>query len=273
MGGMLSTKQCSWGKGRMGLLTGKRALVIGVLDHHSICWGIAQSLAREGAELCLTYQNERLRPGVEEAASAFPGTITLPLDLQNDEQIDDVRDTLAERWGKLDILVEGAAFAKREELDGEFIKVSRDGFKLAMEISAYSLVAATRACRGLMAAAGGGSVLTLTYIGSERVITNYNVMGVAKAALEACVRYLANDLGPENIRVNAISSGPIRTVAASGVRGVGGMIGQLAERTPLRRKADRDQVGDAAAFLSSDLARGITGEILYVDNGYHIMGA
>jgi len=257
----------------MGLLTGKRALVIGVLDRHSICWGIAQSLAREGAALCLTYQNERLRPGVEDAAQEFPGTLTVPLDLQSDEQIEQVRARLTQEWGSLDVLVEGAAFAKREELDGEFLKVTRDGFKLALEISAYSLVAATRACRGLMNAAGGGSVLTLTYIGSERVIPNYNVMGVAKAALEASVRYLANDLGPENIRVNAISSGPIRTVAASGVRGVGGMIGQLAERSPLRRKADRDQVGDAAAFLASDLARGITGEIIFVDNGYHIMGA
>ena len=255
-----------------GMLSGKRALVQGVLNRHSICWGIAQSLAREGAQLCLTYQNERLREGVQECAAMIPGTLTLPLDLQRDEEIDAVVRSLQEQWGALDVLVVGAAYAKKEDLDGEFLKVSREGFHLALDVSVYGLVAMSRACRDLLRAAGGGAILTMTYLGAERVVPNYNVMGVAKAALEATVRYLANDLGPDQIRVNAISAGPVRTVAASGVKGVGGMIGEVAERSPLRRKTDRDQVGDAAAFLASDLARGLTGDIVYVDNGFHILG-
>lgn len=255
-----------------GLLTGKRALIQGVANRFSICWGIAEAMAREGAELCLTYQNERLREGVEECAAALPGAFTLPLDLQQDDQIATIAQTLEARWGKLDTLVVGAAFARKEELDGEFIKVSREGFHLALDVSCYGLIAMTRACRSLLKASGAGSVLTLTYIASERVVQNYNVMAVAKAALETSVRYLANDLGPEDIRVNAISAGPIRTAAASGVKGVGGMIGEVAERSPLRRKTDRTQIGDTAAFLASDLARGITGEIVFVDNGFHILG-
>jgi enoyl-[acyl-carrier protein] reductase I len=255
-----------------GLLSGKRALIQGVLNRHSICWGIAESMAREGAELCLTYQNERLREGVQECAATLPSAFTLPLDLQRDDEIEAVAAARKERWGALDALVVGAAFARREELDGEFIQVSRDGFHLALDVSVYGFVALTRACRPLLKASGAGAVLTLTYIGSERVIPNYNVMGVAKAALEAAVRYLAADLGPENIRVNAISAGPVRTVAASGVRGVGGMIGEVAERSPLRRKTDRGQIGDTAAFLASDLARGLTGDIVYVDNGFHVLG-
>ncbi len=255
-----------------GLLTGKRALIQGVANRHSLCWGIAESLAREGAELCLTYQNERLREGVQDCAATIPGAWTCQLDLQNDAEIATVVQQLGERWGKLDILVVGAAFARKEELDGEFIQVSREGFHLALDVSCYGLIAMTRACRGLLAASGGGAVLTLTYMGSERVVPNYNVMGVAKAALEASVRYLAADLGPENIRVNAVSAGPVRTLAASGVKGVGGMIGEVADRSPLRRKTDRNQIGDTAAFLASDLARGITGEIVFVDNGFHILG-
>jgi enoyl-[acyl-carrier protein] reductase I len=255
-----------------GLLAGKRALIQGVANRHSLCWGIAEAMAREGAELCLTYQNERLREGVEECAATIPGTFTLPLDLQRDEEIEAVAREVERRWGRLDVLVVGAAYAKKEELDGEFIKVSREGFHLAMDASVYGFIALTRACRGLLKAAGGGSVITLTYIGSERVIPNYNVMGVAKAALEASVRYLANDLGPDNIRVNAISSGPVRTLAASGVKGVGSMIGEVAEKSPLRRKTDRAQIGDTAVFLASDLARGLTGDIVYVDNGFHVLG-
>ena len=255
-----------------GMLSGKRALIQGVLNRHSICWGIAESMAREGAELCLTYQNERLREGVQECAATLPRAFTLPLDLQRDGEIDAVAAELERRWGTLDALVVGAAFARREELNGEFIKVSREGFHLAMDVSVYGLVALTRACRGLLRASGAASVLTMTYIGAERVVPNYNVMGVAKAALEATVRYLAADLGPENIRVNAISAGPVRTVAASGVKGVGGMIGEVAEHSPLRRKTDRNQVGDTAAFLASDLARGLTGDIVYVDNGFHVLG-
>ena len=255
-----------------GLLTGRRALIQGVLNHHSLCWGIAEAIAREGAEVCLTYQNERLREGVQQCAATLPGSWTLPLDLQQDQQIAEVVTEVDRRWGKLDILVVGAAFAKKEELDGEFLKVTREGFHLAMDVSVFGLIAMAGACRPLLKAAGGGSVLTMTYLGSERVVPNYNVMGVAKAALEASVRYLANDLGPENIRVNAISAGPVRTVAASGVKGVGGMIGEVADRSPLRRKTDRTQIGDTAAFLASDLARGITGQVVYVDNGFNILG-
>lgn len=256
-----------------GLLTGKRILIQGVANRFSLCWGIAESMAREGAELCLTYQNERLRGGVEDCAATIPGAITMELDLQRDEQIEEVAQTLQERWGRLDGLVIGAAFARKEELEGEFIQVSREGFHLALDVSCYGLIAMTRACRGLLRAAGNASVLTLTFMASERVVPNYNIMAVAKAALENSVRYLANDLGPENIRVNAISAGPVRTAAASGVKGVVGMIGEVAERSPLRRKTDRNQIGDTAAFLASDLARGITGDIVFVDNGYHILGA
>lgn len=254
------------------LLAGKRILIQGVANRFSLCHGIAASMAREGAELCLTYQNERMREGVESCAAALPGAWTLPLDLQQDEQIEAVAQELGRRWGRLDGLVVGAAFARAEELAGEFIAVSRDGFHLALDVSCYGLIAMTRACRELLKASGGGSVLTLTYIASERVVPNYNVMAVAKAALEASVRYLANDLGPENTRVNAISAGPVRTAAASGVKGVGGMIGEVADRSPLRRKTDRDQVGDVAAFLASDLARAITGEIVFADNGFHVLG-
>lgn len=256
--------------GMAGILAGKRALVQGVLNHHSLCWGVAEALAREGAELCLTYQNERLRPGVQECADTI-GAWTAQLDLQNDEEIAGLAGEVERRWGALDVLVVGAAFARKEELDGEFIGVSREGFHLALDVSCYGLIALTRACRGLLRDAHG-SVLTLTYIGSQRAMPNYNVMGVAKAALEASVRYLARDLGPEGVRVNAISAGPVRTVAASGVKGVAGMIGETAERAPLRQKTDRTQIGDTAAYLASPLARGVTGEIVYVDNGLHILG-
>jgi len=254
-----------------GLLEGKRALVQGVLNRFSLCWGIAEAMARQGAELCLTYQNDRAREGVEECAATLPGAFTLPLDLQQDGQIAAVAQAVGERWGRLDALVVGAAYARRDELEGEFLAVSREGFHLALDVSCYGLIAMTRACRPMLRAAGGGSVLTLTYIASERVVPNYNIMAVAKAALECSVRYLANDLGPENIRVNAISAGPVRTAAASGVKGVGGLIGEVAERSPLRRKTDRTQVGDVAAFLASDLARSVTGEILFADNGFHIL--
>lgn len=254
-----------------GLLDGKRVLIQGVANRFSLCWGIAEAMAREGAELCLTYQNERLREGVEDCAATLPAAFTLPLDLQQDDQVEAVASALTERWGALDGLVVGAAFARREELEGEFIKVSREGFHLALDVSCYGLIAMTRACRPLLHKAGGGAVLTLTYIASERVVPNYNIMAVAKAALECSVRYLASDLGPENIRVNAISAGPVRTAAASGVKGVGGMIGAVAERSPLRRKTERGQVGDVAAFLASDLARAVTGEIVFADNGFHVL--
>jgi enoyl-[acyl-carrier protein] reductase I len=256
----------------MGMLEGKRALVQGVANKRSICWGIARALHREGAQLCLTYQNERLRENVDELAEALPGTFTLPLDVQQDDQIDALFAELASRWGHLDVLVHGAAFARADELAGEFVATSREGFRLAMDVSAYSLVALVRGARPLMRQAGGGAVICLTYLGSERVVPNYNVMGVAKAALEASVRYLAADLGPEGIRVNAISAGPVRTLAASGVKGLTTFIAQYRERAPLRRNTTQEEVGDAAAFLASDLARGITGCVLFVDEGYHVLG-
>jgi enoyl-[acyl-carrier protein] reductase I len=255
-----------------GLLAGRRALVQGVANERSLCWGIAQALHAAGADLCLTYQNERYRDHVEPLAARLPGTFTAPLDLQRDEEIAAVAETLRARWGRCDIVVHGAAFAKQEDLRGEFVETSRDGFLLAMDVSAYSLVALARATRPLLRAAGGGSIICLTYIGSTRVARNYNVMGVAKAALEASVRYLANDLGPDGIRVNAISAGPVRTLASSAVRGVREHIAEVRERAPLRHQTEQAEIGDAAVFLASPLARGTTGQILFVDSGHHILG-
>jgi enoyl-[acyl-carrier protein] reductase I len=255
-----------------GMLAGKRALVQGVANKRSICWGIARALRREGAAVCLTYQNERFREGVE-ALAAEIDAFTLPLDVQNDAEIDAVFAQLGERWGGLDALVHGAAFARADELSGEFLQTTREGFHLALDVSAYSLIALVRGARPLFAQAGGGAVLCMTYVGSQRVTPNYNVMGVAKAALEACVRYVANDLGPENVRVNAISAGPVRTLAASGVRGLVGYLQDVRARAPLRRNTDPDEIGDAAVYLLSPLARGTTGHILYVDSGHHILGA
>lgn len=255
-----------------GMLEGRRALVQGVANKRSICWGIARALHREGAEVCLTYQNERFREHVEQLAAEIDG-FTLPLDVQNDDEIDALFSTLRERWGGLDALVHGAAFARADELEGEFLRTSREGFHLAMDVSAYSLVALVRGARPLFAAAGGGAVLCMTYIGSQRVTANYNVMGVAKAALEASLRYLANDLGPENVRINAISAGPVRTLAASGVKGLVGYLQDVRGRAPLRRNTDPDEIGDSAAFLLGPLSRGTTGAILYVDGGHNILGA
>ncbi|WP_126425719.1 enoyl-ACP reductase FabI [Brevibacillus marinus] len=254
------------------LMQGKNILIMGVANHRSIAWGIAQSLARAGANLIFTYQGERLRDNVAELAATLeqPEQILIPCDVTKDEDIAAAFAAIKEKVGVLHGLAHCIAFAKTEELEGEFVNTSRDGYALAQDISAYSLVAVAREARPLMTE--GGSIVTLTYLGGERVVPNYNVMGVAKAALDACVRYLANDLGKDQIRVNAISAGPIRTLAAKGVRNFNSMLKEIEEKAPLRRTVDQTEVGDTALFLLSHLSRGITGEIIHVDAGYNIMG-
>jgi enoyl-[acyl-carrier protein] reductase I len=253
------------------LLEGKKGLIIGVANKHSIAWAIAQASAREGAELLFSYQNERLRENVEELVQTLPGASACVCDVGDDSQIDAMMKQAGQRVGRLDFLVHSLAFAPREELTGEFLNTTRQGFATALDVSAYSLVAVTRAAVPLMTE--GGSVITLTYLGSERVVPHYNVMGVAKAALEATVRYLAHDLGPKNIRVNAVSAGPIKTLAARGVSGISKMVDHHRAFAPLRRATEQSEVGDTALFLISALGRGITGEVIYVDGGYHILGS
>ncbi|HEY7697403.1 MAG TPA: enoyl-ACP reductase [Vicinamibacteria bacterium] len=253
------------------LLSGKRGLVVGVANKRSLAWGIAQSAAREGARLALTYQGERLEENVRKLASELENPVILPLDVTREEELDALVPALQGELGGLDFAVHAVAFALREELDGEFVQTSREGYRIAQDVSSYSLTALTRRVAPLMT--GGGSILTLTYLGGERVVPNYNVMGVAKAALEMSVRYLASDLGPKGIRVNAISAGPVKTLASSAVHGISKMLEHHRTFAPLRRNTDQAEVGDAAAFLLSDLARGITGEILYVDSGYHVLGS
>lgn len=253
------------------LLEGKKGLVIGVANKHSIAWAIAQAAAREGAQMLFSYQNERLRENVEELVQTLPGASACVCDVGDDSQIDAMMKQAAEKLGRLDFLVHSLAFAPREELTGEFVNTTRQGFATALDVSAYSLVAVTRAAMPLMT--DGGSVVTLTYLGSERVVPHYNVMGVAKAALEATVRYLAHDLGPMNIRVNAVSAGPIKTLAARGVSGISKMVDHHRAVAPLRRATEQGEVGDTALFLVSPLGRGITGEVIYVDGGYHILGS
>jgi enoyl-[acyl-carrier protein] reductase I len=254
------------------LLQGKIALVYGVANHRSFAWHIAQALAREGARLCLTYQGERLEREVRKLGEQLPGTLFAPCDVTRDTEIQAATNLVAEEAGGLDILVHSVAFANREELQGLYLDTSREGYAMAQEISAYSLVAVSRAAVPLMEARGGGSIMTLSYLGAERAVPNYNVMGVAKAALEASVRYLAADLGPRNIRVNAISAGPVKTLAAAGVSGFRDMLGRVAERAALKRNIDQEEVADVAAFLASSWSRGITGEVLHVDAGYSMMG-
>jgi enoyl-[acyl-carrier protein] reductase I len=253
------------------LLSGKKGLIIGVANKHSIAWAIAQSAGREGAKLAFNYQNDRLRENVEELVRTMPGAKAFPCDVSDDGQIESLMKQVEGELGQLDFLVHSVAFAPREELTGEFLNTSRKGFAAALDVSAYSLVAVSRAAAPLMRE--GGSIVTLTYLGAERVVPHYNVMGVAKAALEATVRYLAHDLGPKNIRVNAISAGPIRTLAARGVAGISRMVDHHKEAAPLRRATEQSEVGDTALFLISPLGRGITGEIIYVDGGYHILGS
>lgn len=257
----------------MGLLSGKRAVVTGVANKRSIAWGIAQALAREGAELALTYQTDRFHENLRELLPQLPnGAADIQLDVSDDASVERFRAEIGAKWDKVDIVVHSIAYAKAEDLGGEFHEVSRDGWALAQDVSAYSLVELTRALLPLLRAAGGGSVLTLTYLGGERVMPNYNIMGVAKAALESGVRYLAHDLGADNIRVNAISAGPLRTLASAGVKASSAAIKEMPERAPLRRNIALEDVGNAAVFLGSDWAQNITGQILYVDAGYHIMG-
>ena len=254
-----------------GFLADKTGLILGVANKRSVAWGCAKALRREGMELALTFANERLEGTVRQLAEELGVETVLPCDVTRPEEMDRLVASVGERFGKLDCLLHGVAFAKREELKGTYLETSREGYQLAHEISAYSLPAMARRAIPLMEGCEG-SIITLTYIGSERVIPGYNVMGVAKAALEASVRYLAHDLGPRGIRVNAISSGPIRTLSAAGIEGFSSILDQIAERAPLRRNIDADEVGDVCAFLASRMSRGITGSTIYVDAGYHIMG-
>ena len=256
----------------MGFLAGKRALIVGLASNRSIAWGIAEAMQREGAELAFTYQNDKLKERVEKMAAVCGSNITLPLDVESDEQISAVFSNLAETWDGLDIIVHSVAYAPKEELEGEYLdSVTRAGFRTAHDISSYSFAALAKAGRELMKGRNG-ALLTLSYLGAERVLPNYNVMGLAKASLEANVRYMAASLGPEGTRVNAISAGPIRTLAASGIKKFRAMLEYSAQNTPLRRNVSIEEVGNAAAFLCSDLASGITGEITYVDGGYNITG-
>ncbi|MEI6413869.1 MAG: enoyl-ACP reductase [Pseudomonadota bacterium] len=256
----------------MGFLAGKRILVTGVASNRSIAWGVAQAMHREGAELAFSYQGDKLQKRVEEFAKECGSSLTLPLDVGNDAQIAEAFAELGKIWDGLDGLVHSIAFAGKEQLEGNYVDaVTREGFAQAHDISSYSFAALAKAARPLMQGRGG-ALITMTYLGAVRTVPHYNVMGVAKASLEANVRYLAAALGPEGTRVNAISAGPIRTLAAAGIADFRSMLQMVEERTPLRRNVTIDQVGNAAAFLCSDLAAGITGEILYVDSGYHILG-
>jgi enoyl-[acyl-carrier protein] reductase I len=253
------------------LLEGKTGLIMGVANKRSIAWGIANAANKAGARLLLTYQNDRLGENVRELAPQLNNALVFPCDVASDEQIRTLAGSLSEQVGHLDFVVHALAYAPREALEGMYADTTREAFKTAMDISAYSLVAVSRALLPLMRERQA-SIVTLTYLGSERVVQNYNVMGVAKAALEASVRYLANDLGPHGVRVNAVSAGPIKTLASSAVGGISNMIKLHAERAPLRKAVDLDEVGEAALFFLSSLSRGITGEVLYVDGGYHVLG-
>jgi enoyl-[acyl-carrier protein] reductase I len=254
----------------MSLLQGKTALIFGVANDHSIAWGIARVMHAHGARLAFSYANENLGRRVRPLAESVGADFIEPCDLSRDAEIADLFTKAADRLGAVDVLVHAVAFAGREELSRPYYETSRPGFAMAMDISVYSLVALARGCLPLMPQ--GGSVLTMTYYGSQKVTPNYNVMGVAKAALEASVRYLAADLGPQGIRVNAISAGPIRTLSAAGVSGFKRLYRQFADMAPLRRNVTIEDIGGAAVWLASDLARNVTGEVLYVDSGYNILG-
>jgi len=256
----------------MGFLAGKRALIVGLASNRSIAWGIAQAFHREGAELAFTYQNDKLKPRVEDMAQQVGSALLCPLDVADDAQITAAMTHVGADWDGLDIIVHSVGFAPRDQLSGRYVDVvNREGYRVAHEISAYSFAALARAGRPLMQGRGG-ALLTLSYLGAVRAVPNYNVMGPAKASLEANVRFLAADLGPEGTRVNGISAGPIKTLAAAGIAGFRKILNHVAEQTPLRRNVSIEDVGNAAAFLCSDLAAGITGEILYVDAGYSHVG-
>jgi|SRR5687767_3333749 len=255
-----------------GTLTGQVGLVVGVANKRSLSWAIAQAAAAEGATLALTYQGERLEENVRELAAPLNDTLILPCDVTSDAQMDQVFAAIEQKHGGLDFVVHGAAYADREDLARPFSETSREGFARALDISAFSLLALARRAAPLMDKRGGGSLLTLSYLGSERVFTNYNVMGVAKAALECSVRYLASELGPRGIRVNAISAGPVKTLAASGISGFSSILQTYRDRAPLRRTIDGSDVAGAAMFLLGPAGRGVTAEVLMVDAGFHAMG-
>jgi len=251
-------------------LAGKTAVVFGLANKRSIAWGIAQKLHQAGAALAICYQNERMKLEADSLIAELPGASGFQCDVSSDDEIAALFSQLNEKYGRLDILVHAIAYAPADDLRGAFLNTSRDGFRIALDVSVYSLIAVSRAAAPLMTA--GGSVMTLTYYAAEKVVPNYNVMAVAKAGLESTVRYLAWDLGSRNIRVNAISAGPIKTLAARGVGALGDMMKAHADRSPLHRNIDQLEVGGAALFLASDLSSAITGEIIYVDSGYNIMG-
>jgi enoyl-[acyl-carrier protein] reductase I len=256
----------------MGFLQNKRALIVGVASNRSIASGVAKAMHREGAELAFTYQSDKLLKRVQELASECGSDIVLPLDVASDDQIAACFSELGQRWDGLDIIVHSVGFAPRDQLEGSYADaVTREGFAIAHDISAYSFAALAKAGRPMMQGRNG-ALVTMSYLGAVRTVPNYNVMGVAKASLEANVRYLADSLGPEGTRVNAVSAGPIRTLAASGISGFRGMLAEAEQKTPLRRNVTIEEVGNAAAFLCSDLASGITGDVLYVDSGYHVLG-
>lgn len=257
----------------MGFLSGKRALILGVASKKSIAWGIAEAMHREGAELAFTYQNERLKDRVEKYAGELGSDIVIPCNVADDNEIEAVFEHLDDYWDHMDIMVHSIAYAPKELLEGDYLdNLTREGFNMAHDISSYSLAALARAGRHMMQDREDASILTLSYLGAVRTFTGYNVMGLAKASLEANVRYLADNLGPDGIRVNAISAGPIRTLAASGIGGFKKILDYTEENAPLRRNVTIEDVGNSAAFMTSPLARGITGEILYVDSGFNIVG-
>lgn len=253
-------------------LSGTHGLVVGVANKRSIAWAIAQALSKAGVRLAVTYPSARLEENVRELSASLNQPLILPCDVSNDQQIAGLGAALEKEFGGLDYLVHGAAFARAEELDAPFSQTTREGFRIALDVSAYSFIALAREARPLMQKRGGGSMLTLTYLGSERVFKNYNVMGVAKAGLEASVRYLAAELGADNIRVNAISAGPIKTLAAMGISGFSNVLGVYRERAPLGRNIDAAEVADAAMFLLGPAGKAITAEVLMVDAGFHAIG-
>lgn len=254
----------------MGLLAGKKAVIFGVANDHSIAWSIAEAFHHEGAELAFTFVGDNLEKRVRPLAQSLGADLVLPCDVARDEDLAGTFDALRSAWGQVDIIVHAVAFALRDELKGRFLQTSREGFRIALDVSAYSLVAMARAAESLLRP--GSSLLTLSYFGAEKVLPNYNVMGVAKAALEACVRYLAFDLGPQGVRVNAISAGPVRTLSSAGITGFKDMLHHHAERAPLRRNVGVEEVARSAVYLSSDLASAVTGEVVHVDGGYNIVG-
>jgi enoyl-[acyl-carrier protein] reductase I len=253
-------------------LSGRHGVVVGIANKRSIAWAIAQAAANAGARLALTYQDVRLEENVRELAALTRDPLVLPCDVSQDLHVERLFQAVEREFGGLDFVVHGAAFAPKAELSGPFVQTSREGFRVALDVSAYSLIAMARGAQPLMARRGGGSIVTLTYLGSQRVFPNYNVMGVAKAALEASVRYLASDLGRENIRVNAVSAGPIRTLAASGFSGFSDILEVYRDRAPLHRNIDATEVADMAVFLIGPESRGVTGEVIYVDAGFHTVG-